>query len=272
MRSSQLAINSISTRQSGLEEAVKAYADAGFKHVEFHLPLVKEWLADGHTHQDLRQLLADHSVTCIGGFELPVECFTSVESRSKNQHQQLENAQLLDALGGGTLIVGTDGPTDITMDALDVVADTIANMAKRFEGSDVTIGLEFNWSPVIKSLQSAAIVCEKVNHPQVGILFDSAHYYTTVTKFEHLNSETIGWIKHVHVNDMRPKPGDFSDCNADRVLPGRGILDLPAMFGVLEQHGYDGFFSIELFNEEIWQLPVQEAARQCYASLAQLCG
>jgi 2-keto-myo-inositol isomerase len=272
MRSSQLAINSISTRQSGLEEAVKAYAAAGFKHVEFHLPLVREWLAEGYTHQDLRQLLAEYSVICIGGFELPVECFTSAESRSKNQDQHHENAKLLDALGGGTLIVGTDGPTKASMEALDVVADTIADVARRIEGLDVTIGLEFNWGPTVKSLQSAALVCEKVSHPKVGILFDPAHYYTTVTKLEHLNSQTIGWIKHVHVNDMGPKPGDFSDCNADRVLPGQGVLDLPALFGALEQHGYDGFFSIELFNEEIWQLPVQEAARQCYASLVQLCG
>jgi hypothetical protein len=65
------------------------------------------------------------------------------------------------------------------------------------------------------------------------------------------------------------KPG--SDCNADRVLPGEGILDLPALIAALERHGYDGFFSIELFNEDLWRLPVAEAARRCYRSLLPLC-
>ena len=49
MNQTQLAINSISTRQDSLAEALSAYADAGFSEVEFHLPLLKQWLASGHS-------------------------------------------------------------------------------------------------------------------------------------------------------------------------------------------------------------------------------
>ena len=35
---------------------------------------------------------------------------------------------------------------------------------------------------------------------------------------------------------------------------------------------YDGYFSIEMFNRDLWQLPAAEAARRCYKSLLALCG
>jgi sugar phosphate isomerase/epimerase len=115
------------------------------------------------------------------------------------------------------------------------------------------------------------LVARKAQHPRVGVLFDPAHYYTTPTKFDHLNPDTVPWIKHVHLDGMRDKPGDLSHCNDDRVLPGQGILDLPALIARLEEHGYAGYFSIEMFNHDLWQLPAAEAARRCYESLLPLC-
>ncbi|HYI24655.1 MAG TPA: TIM barrel protein, partial [Thermomicrobiales bacterium] len=76
---------------------------------------------------------------------------------------------------------------------------------------------------------------------------------------------------HVHLDDMANKPADLSNCNADRVLPGAGVLDLAVIIGRLEEHGYDGFFSMEMFNEDLWALPAAEAARQCYQSLLPYC-
>ena len=271
MQEAQLAINSISTRQHSLEEALSAYTAAGFHSVEFALPLVKDWLAPHHTVDDVRHLLAEHHLQAIGGFETHVECFTPLHAQRTNHQIHLANARLIHELGGGTLVVGTDGPPRASFDALDTVADVFRDLASKIEGMNVHIALEFNWSPLVKSLKSAVYVCERVDHPQVGILFDPAHYYVTSTKLEHLVPTTVRWIKHIHINDMRDKPGEFADCNADRVLPGEGILDLPALISLLEQGGYAGFFSIEMFNDDLWQLPVFEAASRCYQSLLPLC-
>lgn len=274
MRKEQLAINSVSTRQKDLLEMLDAYSAAGFPSVEFVLSHVKDWLAQDHTRDEVRQLLAARNLRAIGGFERALECFTSTESRQANLAFQVANATLIHDLGGGTLVVGTDGPTAPPSDplaALEEVAEALGNLAQQTEGLDVTIALEFNWGPLVKSLQSAALVAARVGHPRVGVLFDPAHYYTTPTKFEHITADTVRWIKHVHLNDMRDKPGDLSNCNSDRVLPGEGVLDLSAIIGALEQHGYAGYFSIEMFNADLWQLPAAETARRCYASLLPLC-
>ncbi len=271
MKRSQLAINSVSTRQNNLEEALVAYAAAGFRNVEFVLPLVKDWMKQGHSVDDVHALLAKHHMKAIGGFQTHVECFTTPESRRANHAIHVENAQLIHALGGGTLVVGTDGPGQANLAALDGIADSLRELVKHIEGLNVNIALEFNWSPVVKSLHSAVRVAEKVNHPQLGVLFDPAHYYTTVTKFEHLNAQTVRWIKHVHLDDMQDKPGELSNCNSDRVLLGQGVIDVRGLINRLEQHGYNGFYSIELFNEDIWKLPVSEAAQQCYNCLLPYC-
>ena len=49
------------------------------------------------------------------------------------------------------------------------------------------------------------------------------------------------------------------------------MLDLREIIAALEQGGYDGFFSIELFNADLWRLPAKEAARRCNESLLPLC-
>jgi 2-keto-myo-inositol isomerase len=274
MKTNQLAINAISTHHRDLEEALDAYAEAGFKAVELFLPQLKEWLTRGHAAAEVRAQLAARDLRCIGGFETHVACFGSADNRRANHDLHLANARLIHELGGGTLVVGTDGPETPFADplaAIDPIADSLHELAGRLEGLDVRIALEFNWSPVVKSLASAVRVVRQVNDPRIGVLFDPAHYYVTPTKFTDLTAESVAHILHVHLDDMRDKPGDLSHCNSDRVLPGQGILDLPALIGRLEELGYQGMFSIEMFNADLWALPAAQAAKLCYQSLLPLC-
>ncbi len=276
MKKEQLAINSISTRQTRLEEALDAYAAAGFPSVEFHLPLVKDWLAEGHAVEEARRLLEERGLRPIGGFEAHVACFAAPDERRANHELLRANARLIHGLGGGAMVVGTDGPAAMPADplaALDPIAAALRELAASLEGEglDVTIALEFNWSPIVRSLQSAVLVAQKVDHPRVGVLFDPAHYHVTPTKLEHLTAETVPWIRHVHLDDMRDVPGDLAHCNDDRALPGAGVVDLPALIGRLEQFGYAGRYSIEMFDKDLWALPAAEAARRCYRSLLPFC-
>ena len=55
------------------------------------------------------------------------------------------------------------------------------------------------------------------------------------------------------------------------MLPGEGVVDLPRIISALEQNGYRGYFSIEMFSANLWRLPAGEAARRCYESLLPLC-
>lgn len=270
MRPGQLAINSISTRHHGLEEALDAYGSAGFENVELVFREVREWL-DGRPVAAFTDLLARRGLRLVAGLETHLACFGSPEQRVANLELHVANAHLLHELGGGVIVVGTDGPSRPDADPLGPIVGTLGELAARIDGLGVGFALEFNWSPVVKSLASAALVCERVDHPQVGVLFDFAHYYTTVTKTEDLTPGRIGLIRHVHLDDMTDLPADLSDCNSSRVLPGEGILDLTGLIDRLERGGYDGYFSVELFNADLWDLPAAETARRCYRATRSLC-
>ena len=59
---------------------------------------------------------------------------------------------------------------------------------------------------------------------------------------------------------------------ADRALPGDGAADLPAVLGVLEDVGWDGFYDLEIFSDNgafgsaypdsLWDLDAAELAHR----------
>ena len=271
MQEQQLTINSQCTFHWNLEEALDAYAAAGFRNVEPHLNLVKDWLDDGHTVDETRGLFEERDLRVVATSQIEVMCFGSPDARIGNLRANAENARLARELGADKLILGTDGPDQNSVEALDAVAHATRKLAEATEDTGVDIAVEFNWSPLVRSLASAVRVAERADHPRVGVLFDTAHYHVTPTKLGDVNEKSVRYIKHVHVNDMPDKPADLTHKDYDRVLPGEGALDLPGIIGALERNGYDGFFSIELFNEDLWRLPTKESARRCYESLVPLC-
>lgn len=273
MNLDQLAINSVSTRTHDLPSILAAYETAGFVHVEFTLKHIYDYLAAGHDLQDVVALLKQHQLNCIGGFETAVACFAPAAERAQNHARIVANCQLLNELGGSVLVVGTDGPAS-SRDAADPVgqiADTFSQLGETVRPTGVKLCLEFNWSPIVKSIRTAVDVARRSACDNVAVLFDPAHYHCTPSKLEMLDADSVPFIAHVHVDDMADTPGELSNCNADRRLPGEGCLDLPRIFSRLEQFGYKGYFSIEMFDEELWALPPEAAAERMYASLQHLC-
>jgi sugar phosphate isomerase/epimerase len=75
----------------------------------------------------------------------------------------------------------------------------------------------------------------------------------------------------VHVNDRRALTRSWKD----RVLPGDGVIDLPAILGALEAGGYDSWFDLEIFSDNgafgddypdsLWKLPPVEVVRRGHA-------
>jgi 4-hydroxyphenylpyruvate dioxygenase len=267
MRLDQIAINSVSTRHDSLADAFAAYAEAGFRLVELDIEAAR-----GVGAETVAELLAEHSLRCIGGFDGELMCFGGRAAAEASVAALAESARFVAALGGGgVLVFGTDGPAARSDDPIAQVADVARHAVDAIADLDVTLALEFNWSPVIRSLASAVAVSDAVDDPRLGVLFDPAHYYTTPTKLEDLTAHAVSRIVRVHMNDMPDIPADLAHWNDDRVLPGTGILPLGEMLERLEAHGYAGAYALEMFGEDLWSLPVREAAERSYAAMARLC-
>ena len=124
-------------------------------------------------------------------------------------------------------------------------------------------GIE-SWS-ILNTLGDAAEFVDEVGSDAVGIQFDVWHLWNTadvldeIPRYAHL-------IAGVHVSDWREPTRGW----ADRVLPGDGVADLPALLGVLEDVGWDGFYDLEIFSDNgafgsaypdsLWDLDAAELA------------
>jgi sugar phosphate isomerase/epimerase len=126
-------------------------------------------------------------------------------------------------------------------------------------------GIE-SWS-ILNTLGDAAEFVEEVGSDAVGIQFDVWHLWNTphlldeIPRHAHL-------IAGVHVNDWRVPTRGW----ADRVLPGEGAADLPAILGALDDAGWGGFYDLEIFSDNgafgsaypdsLWDLDAAELARR----------
>ena len=130
MKAEQLTINSQCTFHWNLEEALDAYAAAGFRNVEPHLNLVRDWLDDGHTVDETRDLFESRDLRVVASSQLEVACFGSPDARITNLKANAANAELIRELGADKMIVGTDGPEQVSLKELDAVAHAVRNLAR----------------------------------------------------------------------------------------------------------------------------------------------
>jgi sugar phosphate isomerase/epimerase len=126
-------------------------------------------------------------------------------------------------------------------------------------------GIE-SWS-ILNTLGDAAEFVDEVGSDAVGIQFDVWHLWNSKDVLDEIPRHAH-LIAGVHVSDWREPTRGW----ADRVLPGDGAADLPAILGVLEEVGWNGFYDLEIFSDNgafgsaypnsLWDLDAAELARR----------
>jgi sugar phosphate isomerase/epimerase len=119
---------------------------------------------------------------------------------------------------------------------------------------------------MITSLPEAVELLDDADRPALGIQFDSWHLWNTPTLLGDIASYADRFVG-VHIADWREPTRGW----ADRVLPGDGTADLPAILGALGRAGWDSFYDLEIFSDNgafgdawpdsLWDVPTDELAR-----------
>jgi sugar phosphate isomerase/epimerase len=64
------------------------------------------------------------------------------------------------------------------------------------------------------------------------------------------------------MNDSPASPPVLQQTDADRVLPGEGVVDLKRVIANLRKIGYNGPLSLELFNRTLWKEDPTDVCRR----------
>jgi sugar phosphate isomerase/epimerase len=110
---------------------------------------------------------------------------------------------------------------------------------------------------IITSLEDAVALIEEIGEERVGIVFDTWHMWDS----PHVLDSLRRFGRHVagvQVADYRDPPRTARD----RMIPGEGCANLPALFDALEAGGYTGWYDLEIFSDELWQLDPEDFAQR----------
>ncbi len=109
-------------------------------------------------------------------------------------------------------------------------------------------------------IDSPSLAAEVVDGVQgVDLVIDSCHWHASGS--QPLGTFPVERLRMVHLNDAPAKsPREIED--ADRLLPGLGVIRLADLIRQLRVAAYDGPWSLETFNPGYWTRDPEAVARE----------
>jgi 2-keto-myo-inositol isomerase len=143
--------------------------------------------------------------------------------------------------------------------------EAVARLARICAAEGATLAFEFMGFPwaAVRSLGEALRVHDG------PVVIDTFHWVLGDRNLHELAALDPARLAVVHVNDA-PSRDLAALGDADRVLPGEGVLDLQDFYSTLRAIGFDGVCSVELFNPRLWADGPLLAARRSHQALEAL--
>lgn len=156
--------------------------------------------------------------------------------------------------------------------SLERIAEDLYELGERAQQRGFRVGYEaLAWSKHIYDYRDAWEVVRRANHPAVGLILDTFHIFS-----RNLELSTIAKIpgEKIFLVQIADAPllemGVLPWSRHFRSFPGQGQLPLERFMQVLRETRYDGWLSLEVFNDQFRTTPPKETALDGYRSLVYL--
>jgi sugar phosphate isomerase/epimerase len=114
----------------------------------------------------------------------------------------------------------------------------------------------------ISTQEGMLALCEAIGTGNVGLLFDSFHWFTSHGTRQEICKLSDALVVDVHINDAMEGRGPDEQIDNERCLPGEsGVIDLAGFLQGLNEIGYSGPVTPEPFSKRVGELPAEEAIR-----------
>jgi sugar phosphate isomerase/epimerase len=255
--SDRLSINHYSIRQWSLPELV----DGCRKNVIKNIGAWRDKI-NAIGLEKARQLLQDSGIAvsslCRGGFFPYSSDQERINTIADNQRAVDEAA----ALGSPLLVLVCGGMASAGLDrSREMVCEGIAGLTPYAQARGIKLGIEplhpmftANRS-VIASLEQANDLADDFQADTVGVVIVAYHVWWDPNLCREIDRAGRR-IFAVHVSDWLVPPPDFLN---GRGLMGDGCIEFGKFMTAVNGAGYNGPVEVEIFNEQLWSLPGEEA-------------
>jgi sugar phosphate isomerase/epimerase len=253
----RLSINHYSIRQWDLTQLIEGCRNIGIKSIGLWRDKINAVGSEKARHLIQESGIAVSSL-CRAGF-FP---YSSDQERIKtiaNNQRAVDEAA---ALGSPLLVLVCGGIASAGLDrSREMVLEGIAGLASYAQARGIRLAIEplhpmftANRS-VITTLEQANTLADYFPPDTVGVVIDAYHVWWDPNVYREI--ERAGnRIFAVHVSDWLVPPPDFLN---GRGLMGDGCIEFGKLIAAVNRAGYKGPIEVEIFNEQLWSLPGDEA-------------
>jgi sugar phosphate isomerase/epimerase len=261
-----VAMSPVSVSQCSFEEAFEVTATAGFSGIGLRYDRLRSYLAEGKTIGDVKRLAARYGLKFAEAAFLAEWQYhggTPVISKRQRVGDDSENRDRLmselnvflqrcEELGCSNV---TTVPALRETGDLDVAAEEFAALCDIAAPYGVRLCLEFMGSATqIRDLKSASNLVTKAGRHNGGVVIDTFLFYQGGSALSDLNEIPIDRVFNVQLAGAKRKPLSELNMLEDRLFPDEGAAPVADIVSILTSRGYDGWWTVELFNPEFARL------------------
>ena len=230
-----------------LELKLRAIAQAGFNGVEI---FENDLLTAQKSPREIGSLLRDLGLACT-----VFQPFRDFEGMPDNLRPRVfermeRKFDVMQELGTDLLLVCSNVSPVSSGDRSRIVAD-LHELGERAAKRKLRVGFEaLAWGRHTFDHRDAWAIVREVQHPAIGLILDSFHSLARAIPNESLREIAPAKIFMVQLADAPWLQMDYLSWSRHfRNMPGQGDLPVVEYVTTLLQQGYQGIFSLEIFND-----------------------
>lgn len=269
----QFAFSTNAFRGYELEETVKIIAGAGYDGVEllFDEPHLYPPTASDTERKRVREVLDRHDVaisncnafmlTAIEDFHHPSFIEPDADYRQKRVDYTLAALETAANLGAPHISIEPGGPIPDGKSrewALNVFEEGLRDVVAKAEDVGVDALIEPEPELLIETSEEFLDLRERIDSSRVRCNFDTGHFFCVGEDPPELVDVLGDYTPHYHLEDIP------ADREHEHTQLGEGAMDLDGFLTALDETGYDGFVTVELYP---YQETAAETARDAMAYL-----
>jgi 2-keto-myo-inositol isomerase len=245
-----LCMHQGTSRAAGYQKSLEGWAKAGIKEVELSDTLLDGFLKND-TLASAGKVFKDLGLTAVSSQAVLPDMWIPGPARAASLETWKKRCEQFSTLGVPKIYCPSVTNRKVTMDDYKATPACIHEAGDIAKEHNLTAMIEFaRTSTHLATLTSSLKMIREAAHPNVRPMLDFFHFWSGLSKFEDLDLLQHGELAHAHFQDIADVPKELYDNNS-RLIPGEGIAPLPKILKKLQEKGYAGALSVELFIPEI---------------------
>ncbi|WP_100405224.1 sugar phosphate isomerase/epimerase family protein [Bacillus solitudinis] len=242
----------------GIDRQIEVAANAGYDGIELWMNDVEAFLEIG-TIQQLKQIINSTNIELVNAIAFFKWIDADVSIRKQAFEQAKNYMYILSELGCKAIAAPPFG--QINNVKYEEIAEAFSELVSLGRKMGVEPYLEF-WGKAkkISTVGEALYLAAQSGVSDAKIILDPFHMHTggsPLTSMNYIKKDNIGVF---HVNDFPATPDRLTIEDNNRLFPGQGILKTEQIASILNDIGYKGYLSLELFIDSYGEKSADEVA------------